>query len=236
MICAFGAYTKLFLYLKKEPKIYEACVWLGASSDSGDNENIKSVKHISALNITEIKNAVASLQGKVEYTPPKYSAKHIDGTRAYKLARSGMDFELKKEQMEIFSAKILHYNHPFLLVELKVSTGSYIRSWAQLLADRLGVDATLSALERKAEGDFVFDDERALNPLDFLAIPKNEYFGEQRDFEIGKKLDISSFKEQKNGLYLICFKDFFSIIEIFEAEVKYRLNGIKYANLNKKEK
>lgn len=229
LIIAFGAYTKLFNYINKTPKCYEATIWLGAKSASLDNENIEKISILEAFNLKILNNCVKELEGELNFTPPKYSAKHINGVRAYDLARKGVDFELKTQKMQVFSAEILSYFHPFLKVSLKLSEGGYARSWANLLAKKLNCDATLSALKRTREGDFFYENEKALNPLAFLNIQKNEYLGDINDIALGKKLSKTSFKEQKNGLFLIEFADFFSIIEIFDEKVKYKLNRISNA-------
>lgn len=229
LIIAFGAYTKLFNYINKAPKCYEATIWLGAKSASLDNENIEKISILEAFNLKILNNCVKELEGELNFIPPKYSAKHINGVRAYDLARKGVDFELKTQKMQVFSAEILSYFHPFLKVSLKLSEGGYARSWANLLAKKLNCDATLSALKRTREGDFFYENEKALNPLAFLNIQKNEYLGDINDIALGKKLSKTRFKEQKNGLFLIEFADFFSIIEIFDEKVKYKLNRISNA-------
>lgn len=226
LIIAFGAYTKLFNYINQAPKCYEATIWLGAKSASLDNENIEKISILEPFLLEDLQNFTNQLIDEIEFTPPKYSAKHINGVRAYDLARKGIDFELKTQKMQVFSAQILNYSHPFLTISLKLSQGGYARSWAELLAKKLNCDATLSALKRISEGDFFYENEKALNPLDFLKLNKNEYLGDESDMALGKKLKIQNFKEQKNGLYLIAFDDFFSIIEIFNGEVKYKLNRI----------
>lgn len=226
LIIAFGAYTKLFNYINQAPKCYEATIWLGAKSASLDNENIEKISILEPFLLKDLQNFTNQLIGEIEFTPPKYSAKHINGARAYDLARNGIDFELKTQKMQVFSAQILNYSHPFLTISLKLSQGGYARSWAELLAKKLNCDATLSALKRISEGDFFYENEKALNPLDFLKLNKNEYLGDESDIALGKKLKIQNFKEQKNGFYLIAFDDFFSIIEIFNGEVKYKLNRI----------
>ncbi len=226
LIIAFGAYTKLFNYINQAPKCYEATIWLGAKSASLDNENIEKISILEPFLLEDLQNFTNQLIGEIEFTPPKYSAKHINGARAYDLARKSIDFELKTQKMQVFSAQILNYSHPFLTISLKLSQGGYARSWAELLAKKLNCDATLSALKRISEGDFFYENEKALNPLDFLKLNKNEYLGDESDMALGKKLKIQNFKEQKNGLYLIAFDDFFSIIEIFNGEVKYKLNRI----------
>ncbi len=227
LIIAFGGFTKLFNYLDKSPKTYRATIWLGADSDSGDTENIKSVETVSKLATEMIQNAVLKLTGEVVYTPPKFSAKKIAGKRAYELARSGADFELNKSKMQIFSAKIVNYNHPFLSVELSVSEGAYIRSWAQLLAGILGVRATLSALERLSEGKFKYENEKPLNPLDFLNIKRNIFRGDTGDLKDGKPLKIGDFESWQDGVYAIINDGELAIIEILDGEIKYRLNRIE---------
>ena len=89
LIVAFGSYTKFFRFLDKSPKVYEATIWLGASSPSMDNENITEISNVKELNLEKLEAIRAELTGKISYIPPKFSAKHVNGTRAYKLARSG---------------------------------------------------------------------------------------------------------------------------------------------------
>lgn len=199
LIIAFGAYTKLFNYINQAPKCYEATIWLGAKSASLDNENIEKISILEPFLLKDLQNFTNQLIGEIEFTPPKYSAKHINGARAYDLARKGIDFELKTQKMQVFSAQILNYSHPFLTISLKLSQGGYARSWAELLAKKLNCDATLSALKRISEGDFFYENEKALNPLDFLKLNKNEYLGDESDIALGKKLKIQNFKEQKMG-------------------------------------
>lgn len=227
LIIAFGAYTRLFNYLNIEPKIYRATLWLGASSISGDNEYITQVQNICALDESKIKDELNKLQGKINYTPPKFSAKKIDGKRAYELARAGSEFELKECQMEVFSTKFISYCHPFITFDIAVSAGSYIRSYAQILAKNLGQIGTLSALERLSEGKFKFENEIPLNPLEYLNLTKNSYKGDTKDIILGKKLKCSDFETSSDGEYLIELDDTFSIIKIENQEVKYAINRME---------
>ncbi|MGP1484732.1 MAG: tRNA pseudouridine(55) synthase TruB [Campylobacter sp.] len=226
LIIAFGNRTKLFNYIDKVPKIYIATMWLGASSQSLDNENLTVLKS-PILNLADIKSVMNELVGEISYTPPKFSAKQIGGKRAYDLVRNGVEFELKTQIMQVFWVEILSYMHPFLTFKISVSEGSYIRSYAQLIAQKLNVTATLSALRRCSEGKFKFENERFLDPLEFINLPRNEYFGSKNDIELGKKIDILKLKFKENGLYLINFDNFFSIIEIQNSVVKYKLNKVE---------
>lgn len=227
LIIAFGAYTRLFNYLNIEPKIYRATLWLGVSSNSGDNENINQIHLPPTLDEAQIKNALQNLQGKINYIPPKFSAKKIDGKRAYELARAGSEFELKECQMEVFSTKFISYCHPFITFDIAVSAGSYIRSYAQILAKNLGQIGTLSALERLSEGKFKFENEISLNPLEYLNLTKNSYKGDIKDIILGKKLKCSDFETSSDGEYLIELDDTFSIIKIENQEVKYAINRME---------
>lgn len=230
LIVAFGQYPKLFNYLQKTPKSYRATIWFGAYSPSLDTENIEEISIIEALNLDFIKKEINKLKGEISYTPPKFSAKKINGKRAYDLARAGASFEMKKSIMNVYEVKIINYSHPFLTIELMVSEGSYIRSYAQILAKNLGTKATLSALHRISEGKFKFQNEIDLNPVDYLKIPQNFYQGEEDDFDKGIKLNINNFTFKDDGEYFLCFKEFFSIIEIKDEIVKYKLNKVLYAN------
>jgi tRNA pseudouridine55 synthase len=128
LIIAFGQYTKLFRFLKKIPKTYRATLWLGAVSETLDIERIDRIDTVDPLNPQKVEETVRSFQGTFEYIPPKYSAKRIDGKRAYDLARAGERVELATCRSEIHDIRLLHYRHPFITFEATVSEGTYIRS------------------------------------------------------------------------------------------------------------
>ncbi len=164
--------------------------------------------------------------GELDYLPPKYSAKKIDGKRAYDLARAGEDFEMKRITSTVYDVKFINYNHPFISFDITVSEGSYIRSMAQILLDRLGAIGTLSYLKRLNEGEFFFDDEKELNPLEYLDLETNNYTGTKEWFDLGKKLTIEYFDTKEDGEYLIVFDTFFAVIEIKDMVAKYVLNKV----------
>ncbi|MFY9073745.1 tRNA pseudouridine(55) synthase TruB [Malaciobacter mytili] len=226
LIVAFGQYTKLFNYLKKTPKTYRAVLWLGATSYSEDIENIISIKEEKLLHKEEIIKEIEKLKGEIEYLPPKYCAKKINGKRAYELARAGLEVELKKEVMNIIDIKLLSYSHPFISFEATVSEGSYIRSLAQILAKNLNVVGTLSYLERLNEGEFFFENEKDLNPLKYLNLEVNNYTGSKEWLDNGKKISLEYLQKKEEGDYIILFEDFFSIIQIKNNEVSYLLNKV----------
>ena len=109
LIVAFGSYTRLFAYLAKTPKVYRATIWLGAECESGDNEHIARIQKLLPFAPSTVEMIAHALTGRVKYRPPRFSAKWVDGERAYNLARAGVKFEMKECEMEVFYAKIAHY-------------------------------------------------------------------------------------------------------------------------------
>jgi len=226
LIIAFGQYTKLFRFLKKSPKTYRAVLWLGVSSPTLDIEKIDKIENIPPFEKDLIYDAVSSFKGTFTYYPPKFSAKRVDGKRAYDLAREGKSVKLHQISSTIHSIKIINYNHPFVTFEATVSEGTYIRSLAEAIAQKLRCNGTLSYLERIHEGKFVYENEKPLNPLDFLQPPLNHYLGDPNDLILGKKLSINQFEISQPGVYTVVFDKYFAIIEIKDS-VYYLLNKVK---------
>lgn len=227
LIIGMGSHTKLFRFLDKTPKTYRATLWLGAHSDSLDTELIDLVEEIKELDETEVESAVKSLEGELEYEPPIFSAKRIDGKRAYDLARAGKEVVLNKINSTIYESKLIHYKHPFVTFEATASEGTYIRSLGRIITERLGVtNGSLSALERLNEGSFVYDGEVALDIKKSLNIPLNVYTGDAENIQYGRVLALSDLEIQENGTYWLDNGDNISILSIENENVKYELGRI----------
>ena len=227
LIVAFGKYTSLFRFLNKAPKTYRATLWLGAHSDSLDIEMVKQIDTIKELPLQEVKDAVKALEGELEYHPPIFSAKKIDGRRAYDLAREGKSFKLNTINSTIYSTKFLNYSHPFITFEATVSEGTYIRSLGKIMAETLGTQGgILSALERLNEGQFFFDDEKPLDIKSALNIPQNSYEGDRNTILLGQKLSREDFANSDNGTYWIDNGESISIFELNDDGVHYLLNKV----------
>ena len=227
LIVAFGQYTKLFNYLKKSPKVYRAILHLGAYSPTLDIEGIEKIEKVERFDLSFLKNTIEELKGEIEYLPPKYSAKNINGKRAYKLAREGKEFELKKIKSTIFDIKLLSYEHPFITFEVSISEGGYIRSIAQIITDKLQTVGALRELQRLKEGDFEYNDEKELEPLLYLNTIPNTYLKDYDDILLGKKLDIGSFDIKEDGIYHLTNEKYLTIVEIKNSAVSYKLNRIR---------
>jgi tRNA pseudouridine55 synthase len=227
LVIGFGSHTKLFRFLNKTPKTYRATLWLGAKSDSLDTEMIENVDILQELEISKVQEAVKSLEGELEYEPPIFSAKRINGQRAYDLARAGKEVVLNKINSTIYTTKLHHYCHPFVTFEATVSEGTYIRSLGRIIAQRLGVEfGSLSALERLNEGQFFYEDEKPLDIKKSLNIPQNYYDGDSENVKYGRVLALEDIREQKDGTYWLDNGDNISIITIADKTVKYELGRI----------
>jgi len=232
LIIAGGQYTKLFRFLKKTPKTYIATLILGAYSPSLDVEKIEKIENTDSFSKEQITDTLKSFLGKQKQLPPKYSAKKINGQRAYSLMENEQwkmdNVYLEKEtDIEIFDIELINYSHPFITFKASVSEGTYIRSLGFDVAQKLGVNGALTYLERINEGKFHYECEKLLDPTEFLDLNENVYLGDDENMILGRKLNIEDFKIKKNGQYYVKFDRFFAIIEIKDAKVSYILNRIE---------
>ncbi|MEA3330154.1 MAG: tRNA pseudouridine(55) synthase TruB [Campylobacterota bacterium] len=227
LIVGFGTHTKLFRFLNKTPKRYRATLWLGANSDSLDSEMIEDVEVLKEFPHAMIEESVKSLEGKIEYEPPIFSAKRINGQRAYDLARAGKEFTLNKINSTIYESKLIHYVHPFVTFEATVSEGTYIRSLGRIVAHSLGVAyGSLTALERLNEGQFYYKGEELIDIKKSLNIPLNNYLGSSDNLKYGRVLALEDLEIKEEGYYWLDNGDNISVINIQKDEVKYELGRI----------
>lgn len=226
LIIAFGQFPKLFRFLKKAPKTYRATLWIGASSPTLDIEKIDNVEVMLPFHPDSVNFVLQSMIGEKTYLPPKYSAKKIDGARAYDFARADKEFELKAITSTIYDCHLVHYMHPFLTFEITISEGGYVRSIGALIAEKFGFKGCLSALERLNEGSFIYENEKALNPLEYLDLPENAYLKDPQDILLGRKLSVENFEKQEEGIYQIVIDEVLSVVEISANGVEYLLNSL----------
>ncbi len=227
LIVAFGQYSKLFRFLKKAPKRYEATLFLGAISETLDTEKIEKIIKTKPIELKIIKDILESLKGEIEYLPPKYSAKKINGKKAYELAREHKDFELKKIKSIIYDISLIDYTHPYITFDIIISEGGYVRSIGEMIANKLCTLGVLSSLKRINEGDFSYEDEKCINPLNHLKTRENKYLLDKSDILLGRKLNINNFEIQENGDYHLVIDGYLCIIKIEDDKVVYLLNKIR---------
>lgn len=156
-LCLLEA-TKLVPYLMPEPKTYRARVRLGVSTDTQDVTG-EVVSRCEMLPIADqIYQAAATFVGEVTQVPPRYSALHCQGERAYRLARRGEMVELAPRTVTIYDLTVDAVAVPEFTITVRCSQGTYIRTLAQDLGEVLGCGAHLAALRRLTVGPFLVKD------------------------------------------------------------------------------
>lgn len=168
LILALGRYTKLFFLFDDMPKEYISVGVFGESRDTDDiNGNILKVsdkKNI--LSFTELENIIKNnFCGNIIQKPPIYSAKRINGNRAYNMARENIDFEIKNINVYINDIKLLEYDYPFFKIKTSVSRGTYIRAIIRDIGEITENLAYTKELKRTAIGDFAIDKACNLNEI-----------------------------------------------------------------------
>jgi tRNA pseudouridine55 synthase len=157
LILGIGEYTKeLNKFLKESIKTYIAEIVLGARSTTYDREGkiYPNDERINYPNTDRIKEVINSFIGEIEQIPPPFSAVKIKGKPAYLLARKGEKVELKPRKVKIYEIKILNYNWPTLEIEVTSSSGTYIRSLANDIGEKLGCGGYLNDLKRTRINEF----------------------------------------------------------------------------------
>ena len=155
VVCA-GHATKLVDYLHDLPKHYTASFLLGRSSPSDDFETpieVEAEPHVPTRE--EIEAALPSFRGEILQRPCDYSAVHVDGKRAYRLARKGRPLELAAKRVRIDVLDVTTYEWPRLGVDIVCSSGTFVRAIGRDLAMALGTTAVMESLTRTAVGPFV---------------------------------------------------------------------------------
>ena len=155
LVLCTGKFTKKIEGLTSDHKTYTGTILLGKTSPSYDLETEYDAEfpteHITDVLIDEVRQ---SFMGKQLQTPPIFSAKQIDGKRAYEFARKGETVELKQNQIEVFDFTLDTSALPELYFSIKCSKGTYIRSIAADFGKALQSGGTLVELRRTASGEF----------------------------------------------------------------------------------
>jgi len=140
-----------FVKLDKE---YSATLRLGATSDTYDRTGRKLEVKSKKVKKEMIEKVLEKFVGRQKQIPPMYSAKKVGGKKLYELARKGIEIKRELADVEIFDIKFINYKPPFLKIRVRCSSGTYIRSLAHDIGEKLGCGAYLEELERTGIGVF----------------------------------------------------------------------------------
>lgn len=154
LVLCLGRATRLIEYLMGQPKTYVGTVRLGQSTNTYDAEGEVTRTGVVATDEAGIAAALETFRGQIWQVPPIYSAIKRDGQPLYKLARQGQIIELEPRPVTVYQLELLSWHQPDLTLRLVCSAGTYVRSLAHDLGERLGCGGHLTALRRTAVGAF----------------------------------------------------------------------------------
>lgn len=157
---AVGRATKFIEYLADRDKSYRAEILFGLATDSGDLDGsiIARAGNFAMPRLDALDAALKTFVGEIEQTPPKFSAIKINGRKAYDLARRDVDFEMPRRLVKIFRLEVVALGEDTATLEIDCGKGTYIRSLARDVGERLNLPATLKSLVRLKVGDFDLSD------------------------------------------------------------------------------
>ncbi len=151
----FGEATKISAFLLDADKRYQMTVQLGVTTTTGDAEGeVLQQRDACAVTLTQIETALQDFQGEIEQIPPMYSALKHNGQRLYKLAREGIEVERKPRTITIYSTEVEDYDDGVLNMQVHCSKGTYVRTLAEDLGEKLGCGAHVTQLRRTAVGPY----------------------------------------------------------------------------------
>jgi tRNA pseudouridine55 synthase len=164
LVLAVGQATRLIEYIQAMPKAYRTRIRLGGTSDTDDADGtVTENPAVAPASEAAVRAALAGFVGEVEQVPPAYSAAHVDGNRAYDLARRGSEVALTPRRVRIDRIDVRSYAWPELELDIACGKGTYIRSVARDLGVNLGVGGYVTVLRRLWIGPFSADDAVTLD-------------------------------------------------------------------------
>jgi tRNA pseudouridine55 synthase len=161
-----GDATRIASFITEGTKVYDGVVRFGVETATLDAEGtVTATRDASHLDRQVIEGAVAQLIGRQTQITPMYSARKVDGKRLYELAREGQEVERPEHEITVERAELLDWAPPDATVRIRCSKGTYIRSLAALLGERLETGAHLKALRRHASGALNVSDALPLDTI-----------------------------------------------------------------------
>ena len=206
-----GDATRLMDYFAGGEKIYDGEIFFGIQTDSNDITGNVLEKNDQIPDFEEIKKKSQELVGEIQQIPPQVSAVHVNGKRAYNLVKEGVQFELKAKKVTIKSFEIEQISPVLFRYKIRCSKGTYIRSIARDLGEKIGIPCVISTLNRSFSDPFSIEKAKKIDQItidDMLAW--EDFFPSQNliqvdDFEFEKlrKGNLSSFEIDRSDEFLV---------------------------------
>ena len=161
-----GRMTRLSQFYSASEKAYEGTMRLGWATDTYDCDgDAAGARQEVKVTLEQVRAAAAGLVGTLQQVPPPFSAKKIQGVPAYKLARKKQELELKPVEVEVKEFELCRLDGDLVEFRGRVSSGTYVRSIAHELGQKLGVGAHLASLRRTAVAEFTIEQSHTLEQI-----------------------------------------------------------------------
>jgi tRNA pseudouridine55 synthase len=175
LVMLIGKATRISQYLISVDKVYEGEVTLGVVTDSQDAQGeVMETRPVPPLTETQVRDAMKGFLGDQYQMPPMHSAIKIDGVPLYKMARKGEEIEREPRFIRVASFELNSFGPPTFTFTLHCTKGTYVRTIAHDLGNKLGCGAHLSALRRTGSGKFNISQCLPLEQIEALSLPEIE--------------------------------------------------------------
>ena len=233
---ALGKGTKLFDYFLNKDKIYKTVFKFGETTATLDLEGEITQSNEVDISLNDVKTAAEKFVGKQNQMPPAYSAKKINGQKAYDIARLGQEVNLHPKEIEIYSIKVLKkLDKNVFELEVHCSSGTYIRSLCRDIAKELSTYGVMLSIQRTKCGNFYINNSFTIQDVEndkYEIIPLDQVF----DFETIKVDEISEqmllngvkikFNKKDSLLKVFGKSGFLGVGEVAEEKLKLKLRLI----------
>jgi tRNA pseudouridine55 synthase len=165
LVVLLGPAVRLSEFVSASDKSYQATIRLGSRTETYDSESEPTEEM--PVNVTEDEfiDLIKGYEGEIEQVPPPYSAVKVDGQKAYDRARKGEEVDLEPRLINVYHLDLLEWAPPEVVVDVKCSSGTYVRSLANDIGEALGIGAHLVGLRRTSSGQFTLRDSISLRRL-----------------------------------------------------------------------
>ena len=172
VVVCVGAATRLIPYVQQGRKEYRAKFQFGCRSNTDDiTGELETVEDPPQPTAADVARALQNYVGEIDQVPPQFSAVHIDGRRAYKLARAGKSIDIPSRPVHVYRIDFLEYSFPHFDVEIECGSGTYIRSLGRDVGNDLGCGAVMTQLVRTRVGDYRLESAVELEALSPQTLP-----------------------------------------------------------------
>ncbi len=235
LLVGIGKGARLFDLMLKKDKVYEAEFDFGYETDTIDGDGVEIARTNIIPTEEDIKQVCSRMIGDCDQIPPKYSAKNINGRRAYDLAREGKEFTLKPCKIKIFDLKLLYKTgENKYMFRIHCSGGTYIRSICRDVAYALNSLATMTSIKRTFCSNFTVENSISLDELKTLG--KNAIIPLEKVLEPYTRYDVPDnfYTKLNNGLrpdapknleepfIVYCKNELFGVGEVVDGKIRVK--------------